>query len=395
MKIRTQAFVTAALLVWAAVAPCLAAESEPEGSPLVAAPALRRAGAPVPLSASVSAGEHGLHWGLSLGMPVAAPVRGNARDPLAIRPAWRVDAMFNASHDPALNAPTGGLATSLRLERATARMAAWLGVSRGGERGSRDPEARLRLGGGLSQVLGDLRGELSWVTSSVLFSDDPRWTRTWQEMVPTEKPDSFLFITRSETVSHETFWKTAQASLGWAHGRWSVDGVGGLSAGDGVNARHWAQARIGVQLSRHIGMLAAWGERPAAALAFEGNAPPRTMLGVEITPWAPALRLPHREGVAGVTGWRTQSAGPGLIVVRVKARDARAVELTGDITDWAPVALERGTGGWWAVLLRASAGVHRVQLRVDGSAWAAPPGLPRAADSENGPAGVLLVSGGE
>ena len=392
MRIRNLASIAAALMTWAAADPCLAVQA-PEGSPLAASSALRAAGGPVPLAASLSVGEHGLHWGLALGMPVAAPALGDALQ--SARPTWRVDAMFNASHDAALKAPTGGLATSLRLERSSARMAAWLGVSRGGERASRDPEARLRVGAGFAQALGDMRGELSWVTSSVLFQNDGRWTRTWQEVIPSPNPDSFVIISHSETVSHETFWQTAQASLRWAHGRFSVDGVGGLSLGEGVSARRWAQARMGIQISRHVGMLAAWGERPAAALAFEGNAPPRTMLGVELALWAPRGVTAHPGGAPAATVWRTKSAGPGLLLVRVHARDAHAVEVTGDITDWAPVALQRGAGGWWAVLLRAPVGVHRVQLRVDGGAWLAPPGLPRAADSESGPAGVLLVSGKE
>lgn len=383
MKSRTIATVAAALLFCAAAEPCRAAEAE--RSPFVTSSALRAMRASVPVAASVSAGEHGLHWGLALGMPVAAP-RGTAADPLGLKPAWRVDAMFNASHDPGLRAPTGGLATSLRLERATARMAAWLGVSQGGARDKHDPEARLRLGGGIAQVLGEMRGELSWVTSSVLFNDDPRWTESWQEMVDT------VLMLRTRTVSHETFWQTAQASLGWARGRWSVDGVGGLSMGEGVTARRWAQARMGIQLSRRVALHAAWGERPAAALAFEDNAPPRTMIGFELKPWGPRTA---NEGPPRVTRWRASSAGPGLLLIRVQARDAKSVEITGDITDWAPLAFERGSGGWWAVLVRASAGLHKVQVRVDGGPWQAPPGLPRAADAGGGPAGMLFVSGEE
>jgi hypothetical protein len=391
MKKKTIATVAAALLAWAAAEPCQAVE--PERSPLVPSSALRAMRASVPVAASVAAGEHGLHWGLSLGMPVATP-RGTAADPLALRPAWRVDAMFNASHDPALRAPTGGLATSLRLERATARMAGWLGVSRGGERAERDPEARLRLGGGIAQVLGEIRGELSWVTSSVLFSGDERWTRSWLEdiTIPRDSmPDSVTSVARSETVSHETLWQAAQATLRWARGRWSVDGVGGLSMGEGVTARRWAQARMGVQLTRHVAMHAAWGERPAAALAFEDNAPPRTMVGLEVKPWVGrGTGEPPR-----LSGWRATPSGRGLLLIRVQARAAKAVELTGDLTDWAPLVLERVNGGWWAVLVQASAGLHRVQVRMDGGPWQAPPGLPRAADSGGGPAGMLFVEGEE
>jgi hypothetical protein len=50
---------------------------------------------------------------------------------------------------------------------------------------------------------------------------------------------------------------------------------------------------------------------------------------------------------------------------------------------------------WWAAVVRVPPGVHRVQIRLDGGAWLAPPGLPRADDGPGGPSGTLLVSGGE
>jgi hypothetical protein len=37
-------------------------------------------------------------------------------------------------------------------------------------------------------------------------------------------------------------------------------------------------------------------------------------------------------------------------------------------------------------------GVHRVQLRVDGGPWIAPPGLPRADNGPGGPSGALVVA---
>jgi len=58
-----------------------------------------------------------------------------------------------------------------------------------------------------------------------------------------------------------------------------------------------------------------------------------------------------------------------------------------------PTPMIREMAGWWAVEVSSALGLHRVQVRADGGAWLPPPGLPRAADAENGPAGVLFVSG--
>jgi len=45
----------------------------------------------------------------------------------------------------------------------------------------------------------------------------------------------------------------------------------------------------------------------------------------------------------------------------------------------------------WETVLDLRAGAHRVNLRVNGDSWVAPPGLPTADDDFNGTVGLIVV----
>lgn len=76
--------------------------------------------------------------------------------------------------------------------------------------------------------------------------------------------------------------------------------------------------------------------------------------------------------------------------IRVRVTGARSVELMGDFTDWSIVALRQVAAGIWEVSLPMAVGVHRVNLRIDGGAWAAPGGG-RVEQTEFGGSVALLV----
>ena len=82
--------------------------------------------------------------------------------------------------------------------------------------------------------------------------------------------------------------------------------------------------------------------------------------------------------------------GEGVREIVIHAPTAAAVEVTGDFTDWEPVALTRD-GGRWRLRLPLSPGVHRVNLRLDGGAWQVPPGIARVQDEFGTEAGLLVV----
>jgi len=283
---------------------------------------------------------------------------------------------------------------ALRLEHARERSASWLGVSRGGSRAEGDPEAQLRLGAGLAHAFAGVHAEVEWVASSVLFHNDPRWStsRTFAyamqdsagHMVPRD-------TTVTEPADHAAIWNTAQGMLRWRAGRLSLATVGGVSMGDGVSARRWAQGMVEWQLTRRLLLLGSLGDRPAPSLAFHSEAHPRSMIGIQFAPWSTNGWAMSSALKPTALGWRTQVEPQDRLIVRVHLRDVTSAEIAGDFTDWKPVALERLNGGWWYQVLRVPPGVHRVQLRLDGGVWQSPPGLPRADDGPGGPSATLVV----
>jgi hypothetical protein len=93
---------------------------------------------------------------------------------------------------------------------------------------------------------------------------------------------------------------------------------------------------------------------------------------------------------AGEASMVAVSADGGAAVLRVHAAGARTVEIMGDITAWAPVALQR-RGDRWEARLTTTPGAHHVVVRVNGAAWAPPANLPRIDDELGGTVGLLVI----
>lgn len=83
--------------------------------------------------------------------------------------------------------------------------------------------------------------------------------------------------------------------------------------------------------------------------------------------------------------------GDRAVRFTVRAPDAGLVEIAGDFTDWQPIALGRGSGGIWEVVVRIPKGIHRIAVRVDGGLWTAPAGTRRADDDYGGEVGIFVV----
>lgn len=77
----------------------------------------------------------------------------------------------------------------------------------------------------------------------------------------------------------------------------------------------------------------------------------------------------------------------------VYAPGAIDVEISGDFTDWQPIALSRNRArdGVWEGTFKISRGVHRINVRRDGGRWMAPAGTTRSADDYDGEVGVFLL----
>ena len=75
------------------------------------------------------------------------------------------------------------------------------------------------------------------------------------------------------------------------------------------------------------------------------------------------------------------------------APGATTVEISGDFTDWRPVALSRNPGNAdaWVATFRIAPGIHRINVRRDRGPWLAPAGTTRSADDYDGEVGVFLL----
>jgi hypothetical protein len=151
-------------------------------------------------------------------------------------------------------------------------------------------------------------------------------------------------------------------------------------------------------------MRATWAVRSDVALSVEASRlaadarralPTRRelQLGVLLRPWghsAPPVAL-TRAAAPVARSFAAKPEGDGRVTLVLRAPGARSVEIMGDFTAWRTVALERGRGDTWRVTLDIARGVHQVNVRVDGGAWAPPPGLGVGDDGFGGTFGLLVL----
>ncbi len=113
---------------------------------------------------------------------------------------------------------------------------------------------------------------------------------------------------------------------------------------------------------------------------------------------APSVPL-HTSGVLRGRLMPTEESGPPLEItgsgerrtVRVRASTATSVELIGDFTDWLPVLLVQVAPAVWEIELVVPAGVHRVNIRVNGGPWSAPGGVRLERTEFGGAVGIVVV----
>ena len=84
-------------------------------------------------------------------------------------------------------------------------------------------------------------------------------------------------------------------------------------------------------------------------------------------------------------------AGSNQVTFSLRNVLAERVEVMGDFTSWKPVPLSKSPDGAWTVTMPVLPGLHRLNLRTDGGAWLAPPGLTAVTDEFGGPTGVIVV----
>jgi hypothetical protein len=331
-----------------------------------------------PLAAAIGVDAQRAWWGIDGAVPLSFWLP-RTRTNVANEPAFGLGLSVTGS----ATSDASNLHYSALIDRRTRLTGGWLGVATGG---SGVQSSRFRVGTGLWRAVAPFEFEAGLVSG--MEQGVTREVTHW-----TVAPDTFRShdTTSVNDVDRLAFSTTAHSAIRWRFGRMELGAMGGLTLGPRNTPLRWAQATMHVQASPHVLVMAAYGQRPAASMAFEPAAGGYTMLGVRVAPWASHdWGVPHSTAPVAVR-WRAQPLEDGGTVIRLRCHNASRVELAADFTDWAPVTLLSTGNDWWERSVTIPPGLHEVQVRLDGGVWQVPPGLPRTAREFAGDAGVLVI----
>ena len=199
----------------------------------------------------------------------------------------------------------------------------------------------------------------------------------------TGRDGSGLFLPRGDQLSYTE----VHGALTTSGHRLTVDLAGGSRFGERSDRGSWGSVSGTWWLSDHLAAVASVGSYLADPLQRlpAGRYAMLQMRVASRSPVTAAVRTADDFGIADAAD------SSGVRVIRVAARGAGRVELQGDMTDWQPVALDRGRGGVFELRLPLPAGTYRLSVRVDGGPWTAPPGVPARRDEFGAEVGVVVV----
>ena len=186
-----------------------------------------------------------------------------------------------------------------------------------------------------------------------------------------------------------------EGTIHWAAGLVELQGQAGYRFGNAndvmPDSRHWAAASATLWVSSRLAAVIGGGRipaNPARGLPARNYANFGMMLAYAPIPHR-SVPVPSRSPAVQMFEARTNQQGMQRIVVKVGS--VESVDIMGDFSDWQPITLVRRGRDLWELSVPMAAGIHQVNIRVDGGPWVAPPGLPATRDSFGGETGILVV----
>jgi len=187
-----------------------------------------------------------------------------------------------------------------------------------------------------------------------------------------------------------------EAMLRWEVGAVELSAAMGHRFGDSYDvtpdSRRWTSANATVWLNERVAIIGGGGRQPALPLR---GLPARTfwMTGLQlayapISKTAVPVALPH---TVLVKSFEMKPGATGMQKIVIRVGGVETVDVMGDFSDWSPLTLVRRGRDLWELALPLSAGVHQINVRVDGGQWVPPPGMPVARDGYSGEVGLLVV----
>jgi hypothetical protein len=306
-------------------------------------------------------------------------------------------ASATASNGMACRAPDAGSGTGASLTYRGAGGGIWIGL----RSSAATPALRPAPPPGLS--LGAWRRAGDFVLSVALGRNLERGTTTSTThhvniVLDTVRIDSLgqpVVVQRADTISERSSspWAIsrldARARIGWMRGRWAANVSLGSALAAGRRPVAWGDADASFALTPGLAMVGGVVASPdQPAVGFPGRR--LATLGFRLR--SAPRPLPRDDGERGLaSAFAVHPEGRDWIRLAVRAASARHVDVTGDFTGWSARSMQRVDDGWWELRVRLPAGTYRINVRVDGTAWRAPPGVPSVPDEFGGRVGVLVV----
>jgi hypothetical protein len=241
------------------------------------------------------------------------------------------------------------------------------------------------LAGGLSSP--DANGSASGVSAGL-------WARG---------PASALEITWTHVAVLHMDYGDLQGRARWQTGPVAIEANAGTRAASaGIGAGAYGDLSATLRVSERVDVVVAAGSYPSDPV--RGTIPGRYLTaGVRLATGALARRA-EPLAVAAPPPPSPSAASPWLAGARVAieqlggrpalvvyADNDHRVELSGDFTDWQPVALASDGPGRYRLAAPLTAGMWRFNVRLDGGPWGVPQGAALEADEFGGSVGVLVV----
>lgn len=169
----------------------------------------------------------------------------------------------------------------------------------------------------------------------------------------------------------------------WVSSRYAVVGLVGRQLADpALGTASTMYASVGLRIAAR-----SLGARPHAAAPRE----PLPSRRPEVLAPRAGVRAMAASNAGVVREIDVAEARDGAHIVLRVAQPASIVEIAGDFSGWQPVALGVQRDGRWRLASALPRGVYRVVIRIDGSEWRPPAGLPRLQDEFGGEIGVVTI----
>jgi hypothetical protein len=200
----------------------------------------------------------------------------------------------------------------------------------------------------------------------------------------------------ASACARQSRFSDLEAMLRWEVGAVELSAAMGHRFGDSYDvtpdSRRWSSANATIWLNERVAIIGGGGRQPALPLR---GLPARTfwMTGLQlayapISKTAVPVALPH---TVLVKSFEMKPGASGMQKIVIRVGGVETVDVMGDFSDWSPLTLIRRGRDLWELALPLSAGVHQINVRVDGGQWVSPPGMPVMRDGFNGEVGLLVV----